>query len=103
MTGLRSVLKVIGRAIRRVLDGLWRALSIELTAKGARFSEREAEASLASDQVLTERVASLERTLVDQRLEGEEIAREANEGLRDFRVDLAVLRARFEEIERKVG
>jgi hypothetical protein len=27
MAGLRSVLKVIGRAIRRVLDGLWRALS----------------------------------------------------------------------------
>jgi hypothetical protein len=73
-----------------------------LTARGARFSEKVDEGSLASDHLLSERVESLEAALAEQELESERRAYEATEGMADFASDLTTLRARFDELERGV-
>jgi hypothetical protein len=94
-----GVLLVLVPLVRALTAG---ELPIEMTARGARFSDRTSEGSLASDQVLTERIESLEAALAEQELESERRAYQATEGMADFAGDLTALRARFDEIERRV-
>lgn len=98
--GFYGVLLVLVPLVRAIGSG---ELPIELTGKGARFSEREAEVSLVSDQVVSERVQALEAGLKGQKARSESDARQTAEGLVDFEGDLADLRARLDEFERKVG
>jgi hypothetical protein len=99
LLGFYGVLLVLVPLVRAIASG---ELPIELTARGARFSEREAEDSLALDRALWERLDSLEDGLADQEKKGEKRARQASEGMLDFEGDLAALRARYDELERRV-
>lgn len=98
--GFYGVLLVLVPLIRAIGNG---ELPIELTAKGARFSEQEPEDSLMSAQGVSERVEALEAGLEGQEARSESAALQAAEGLVGFEDDLADLRARLEEFERKVG
>jgi hypothetical protein len=67
-------------------------LPIELTTRGARFSEREAEYSVATNQAVTERIGSFESAMADQEAKMKMLTRQTTAGMNDFGDELAAIR-----------
>jgi hypothetical protein len=100
LLGFYGVLLVLVPLVRAMASG---ELPVELTAKGARFSEEASEESVVAKQEIAERVASLENDLADQAAQDQERARRVTQGMLDFGSDLENLRDRFDEFERRAG
>jgi hypothetical protein len=97
LLGFYGMLLVLVPLVRAIASG---ELPIELTARGARFSERMVEESALTNQDIAERVGSLEQDLSIQIAKGEEDALRATRGMLDFEGELAELRNRLDELGR---
>jgi hypothetical protein len=85
-----SLLLLAVPLVRGVIAG---ELPIELTTKGARYSERDAlKGSLKANQELLERVEAVEGSLLEQEGRSNENAEFVAEGLTDLASDIAGLR-----------
>jgi hypothetical protein len=99
LLGFYGMLLVLVPLVRAIGGG---ELPIELTARGARFSERVVEDSMTANQEIVERLGSLDEAMADQEAEVEGRARQAIDGMHDFAAELAALRGRFDELELQV-
>jgi hypothetical protein len=97
LLGFYGMLLVLVPLVRALAGG---ELPIELTARGARFSERMVEEAAITNQDIAERVGSLEQDLANQTAKGEEDALRATQGMLDFEGELAELRKRLDEFGR---
>jgi hypothetical protein len=100
LLGFYGMLLVLVPLVRAIGGG---ELPIELTARGARFSEKAAEDSLRANREIFERVRSVEFDLAAQETRSEVDGREASRSLTDFEDDLAGLRSQLGALERRVG
>jgi hypothetical protein len=96
LLGFYGMLLVLVPLVRALAGG---ELPIELTARGARFSERMVEESAVTNQEIRERLGSLEEDLANQLAHGENHALRATQSMLDFEGELADLRERFDEFE----
>jgi hypothetical protein len=97
--GFYGVLLIFVPLVRAVASG---ELPIELTARGARFTEKGADDSLVANRELFERVQTIEADLAEQEARSESDGRQAARSVIDFEGDLGGLRARLDAVERKV-
>ena len=94
LLGFYGILLVLVPLVRAIAGG---ELPIELTARGAQFSEWMVEESAITNQEIRERLGSLEEDLANQLAHGEKHALRVTQGMLDFEGELADLRRRFDE------
>jgi hypothetical protein len=94
-----GVLLILVPLVRAMASG---ELPIELTARGARFSEREVTVALAADQESEDRIERIERSLTRLEVSDFEKERESAKNMTGIEGDLSDLRHQLDEIARQL-
>jgi hypothetical protein len=100
LLGFYGALLIFVPLVRAIAGG---ELPIELTSRGARFSEKALDDSLGTSDEIARRLEVIEAGLPSQKIRRELDALRFAKALADFEGELAALCARVDEIDRKVG